>query len=114
MVAIHSGGKNFKRPVRIGFGSPRKRSWKFLNIAVVPLQLNAMLSSFLAASFIDAPTKLTAIQTSLRVKGLFDGPANGKVSEDFIRAIVRYSVRVNQPALGIPTKDLLERLRAQQ
>lgn len=110
VVAIHRGGKNFKRPVRLALGSRRKKSWKFLNIAVLPIQLKKSLPAFVNSTFIDKKLSVAAIQKRLKARGFFKARPDGKVSAAFIRAINNYQKSIKQKPIGMPTAETLLKL----
>lgn len=101
VLAIHRGGTKFKKPIRLALGSNRVRKWRFLNIAVVPLQLKWTLPAFIEATFIDQRVRVRAIKERLNAQSYYNGPIDGKITKTFIQSIKSYELANKHVPIGI-------------
>ena len=93
-------------------GRKRLQFRREINMAVQPKLITERIERFQQETILSNLEEFTEVQTILKELKLYKGSIDGLMGAQTRRAIQRFERRVNLPELGIPTQQLLSKLRA--
>ena len=102
--------QNLRTGQRIG---PRKiQSVSEINMAVLPREIIIRINRFQDETILSSLDEFSEVQTLLKKLRLYNGVIDGLMGPRTRAAIERFEAAINLPELGLPTQQLLVKLRA--
>ena len=112
VVGFHRGSTDLKRRRSRRIGSGPERTYKHINIAILPFTLVWKLPRFRDATFIAQPVEMKLLARQLKTLGYLNRDASEQFGIAISDAITKFEREKFGVPLGIPTQELMRELSA--